>query len=166
MIDLTRDGIDWDPYGTWTPAEATDVPDGLPDIAIVPLVETLRRNGIVTLQSCAGHVGSDDGGLWVAASTVSEPSVRRAANSGAFERVARMIHPWQQWAFRWLPENFDEAETALLELERAEDKSSRVTDRSKQGGVVTGIQVHMDPPARQLVPVPVPYCPRCGAQYG
>jgi len=39
------------PYCTWEPSKATNDPDGLPDRAIVPLVEELRKRGIVTLQS-------------------------------------------------------------------------------------------------------------------
>lgn len=115
-VDLSADGVDWDPYGTWDPWEATNEPDGLPDIAIIDLIEYLRDKGVVTLQSCAGHIGRSDGGLWIAASTVSEKSVRRIATS-PLERVARMIHPWQQWALRWLPQDFNEVEAVLRTLE-------------------------------------------------
>lgn len=60
-----------DPYHSWDPDEATPESDGKPDAAIVPYVEALRDAGVVTLQSCSGHVHPDgtrtDGVLWIAA---------------------------------------------------------------------------------------------------
>lgn len=52
----------------WSPGDATSVSDGNPDTAIVPYVEALNAAGVVTYQSCSGHVHEDgrksDGHLW------------------------------------------------------------------------------------------------------
>ena len=105
----------YDPYATWDSAKATDEKDGLPDRAIVPLVETLRARGIVTLQSCAGHLGTDDGCLWVLADSVDRESVLSIVGP-PFSRVHFVHWPMEQWEFEWWPYNRREAVAALARL--------------------------------------------------
>lgn len=97
-----------DPYRTWDDALAigqiTDAPDGLPDRAIVPLIERLRADGIITLQSCAGHPGESDGVLWIA----DTPTVRARlapllTDPTPFTYLKRTHHPQRQWEIGWLP---------------------------------------------------------------
>lgn len=127
MMSLIRRAVDQvqapavtaDPYATWDPSQATDDPDGLPDRAIVPLVEDLRGRGVVTLQSCAGHAGRQDGHLWVRADTVALESVHQlivaAAADSLFHRVALMYgpEPTPVWEFVWPPQHTERAIAAL-----------------------------------------------------
>jgi hypothetical protein len=69
------------PFATWDPSKATDLPDGLPDTKMVPLVEELCRRGYTTLQSCQGHPpdangrNASDGHLWLDATDASANSL-------------------------------------------------------------------------------------------
>lgn len=103
-------------YLTWDEAVAggnvTDEPDGLPDRLMVPFIEALRAAGVVTLQSCQGHPGSDDGCLWVLASSVPHLTAETICLPH-FEKVSHTVHPVQRWEFVWLPENFWAAMTSL-----------------------------------------------------
>lgn len=110
-----------DPYVTWDQAirdgQITDGPDGLPDRAIVPLVEHLRRHGIVTLQSCAGHPGSDDGCLWLADDPrLAAKIARLIVGRHPFTAVKRTHHPERRWEIGWHPDDADRAMGALSQL--------------------------------------------------
>jgi hypothetical protein len=109
-------------YATWDPRIATDDPDGLPDTAIVPLVEDLRRAGITTLQSCAGHIEHRDGTeimhagcLWLAADAVDQAAMTRLCVE-PFEDVSRVYWPVERWQVVWPPR---ETGRALVLLRRA-----------------------------------------------
>lgn len=117
-----------DPYATWDPGRATDEPDGLPDRAIVPLVEHLRALGIVTLQSCAGHQGSD-GTLWVRADTV-DPVAVRWLPMRPFDRMQRVVWPEDRWEFHWRPDHAQQAIDVLYALQPppAASRPNRTTD--------------------------------------
>ncbi len=104
-----------DPYSTWEPERATDEPDGLPDKAMVLLVEYLRSIGIVTLQSCAGHEGHSDGTLWVLADTVNEASVRRRFGT-PFVFIKRTWWPENRWEFIWFSQDTAHAIAELAYL--------------------------------------------------
>lgn len=110
---------DDDPYVTWDPSEATDDPDGLPDRAIVPLVESLRARGIVTLQSCIGHpyrgegTAGYDGTLWVRAETVDGAHIRHFLLREPLDRVKLVHWPERRWEFGWRPEHADAAVAVL-----------------------------------------------------
>lgn len=112
------------PYATWDPSLATDEPDGLPDRAIVPLVEALRSRGVVTLQSCAGHPGTDDGCLWVRADSVDGAHLRLfvldVVGRDVFDRVSLTYWPERRWEFVWRPENAGIAMAALGWLKPAD----------------------------------------------
>lgn len=108
-------------YATWDAAlaagQVTDDSDGLPDRAIVPLVEHLRTAGVVTLQSCTGHLGSDDGVLWIR----DDPAV--AARIGAvladpspFTEVKLTHHPERRWEIGWHPNDAQRAMNRLREI--------------------------------------------------
>lgn len=113
------------PYATWdesvSAGRVTDDPDGFPDKAIVELVEHLRRLGVVTLQSCAGHPGVSDGVLWVDARSVTAESFLRPPR-GPFTYISRVWHPEDRWEIGWLPENLDAAVEALAALDPAEPR--------------------------------------------
>ena len=98
------------PYATWDEAIAagrvTDDADGWPDRAMVPVVAELRRQGIVTLQSCAGHQGSDDGHLWT--------TQLLDVDTAAFSLVRHVTHPEERWEFWWKPADRHRALEALL----------------------------------------------------
>ena len=104
-----------DPYATWHPSEATDAPDGLPDRAIVPLVEALRETGVVTLQSCAGHEGTDDGHLWIRADSVTTKTIVRLDRS-PFTYIRLQIWPVEQWELGWDPSQLESAIQVLSTL--------------------------------------------------
>jgi hypothetical protein len=111
-------------YSTWDDAIrqgfVTDQQDGLPDRGIVPLVEELRARGIVTLQSCTGHQGSEDGCLWVRADTVTEASVYKVTRSwmypATFDFVKLTIYPERRWEFTWRPHRLRVAMKLLARL--------------------------------------------------
>ena len=109
------------PYSTWNEALATDDADGLPDKAIVSLVETLRVAGIVTLQSCAGHQGRADGTLWVLADAVNEASVRRLFGP-PFVFIKRTWWPEERWEFIWFPWDTVQAIALLSSLSPLEEE--------------------------------------------
>jgi hypothetical protein len=110
-----------DPYETWDSAlangKASDEPDGWPDLAMIPLVEWLRAAGIVTLQSCSGHPGTDDGHLWIDATTVPDAAVD-GLDWSPFTAVALHLHPRRFWEFVWLPEDRARATASLWLLPR------------------------------------------------
>lgn len=95
-------------YATWEPSAATGDPDGLPDTLIVPVVEELRRRGVVTLQSCQGHVGSSDAHLWFRADLTDEQARSLAATPG-MAKVTRMFSPEDCWEAWWVASDRDRA---------------------------------------------------------
>lgn len=99
-----------DAFATWDDAIAaghvSDDPDGLPDRAIIPLVEDLRAAGIVTLQSCAGHTGSADGVLWVREEGTWPACVGDLLiNAELFTEIKFAYHPERRWEIGWLPQD-------------------------------------------------------------
>lgn len=115
-----------EPYATWKPELATDEPDGMPDRAIVPLVESLRKRGIVTVQSCAGHYGSGDGCLWVKAESVTaESALQMRGGRSPFSAIRRTRHPEDRWEFEWYPLDVDRAMKALEHLVAVKDRELR-----------------------------------------
>jgi hypothetical protein len=118
-----------DPYATWDSAladsKASDEPDGWPDLAMIPLVEWLRAAGIVTLQSCAGHLGTDDGHIWVDADSEAVYGL----DWSPFTKVALHIHPKWFWEFMWLPEDRDRATASLWLLPRLSPHSEHRSPR-------------------------------------
>jgi hypothetical protein len=130
---LAEPDRDIDPYVTWDPSRATDDPDGLPDRAIVPLVESLRGRGIVTLQSCIGHpyrgegTAGYDGTLWVRAETVDGAYIRHFLLRDPFDRVQLVFWPERRWEFAWRPEYADAALAALGDLLPAAERKGMGT---------------------------------------
>jgi hypothetical protein len=103
-------------YVVWdaTIMKATDGPDGLPDRAIVPLIEGLRSLGYTTLQSCTGHFGESDGMLWIR----EAPELRwltRLPNLHPFSRIQHVIHgpEGECWEFWWEPSEWANARDSI-----------------------------------------------------
>ena len=92
------------PYATWDEnlQFMSDEPDGMPDRKMVELIATLRKRGIVTLQSCAGHSGYSDGHLYIRANTVSDRKMINLSQD-PFCSVHKRFWPDEQWEFRWDP---------------------------------------------------------------
>lgn len=90
-----------DPYAVWdaTRDKATDKSDGLPDRAMVPLVETLRAAGFTTYQSCSGHFGEGDGTLWIKYG----PHKDRWPDTTWFQRIQHVHYgpEGDYWEFHW-----------------------------------------------------------------
>lgn len=120
-------------YDNWHPHEATDVSgDGNPDARIVPLVEYLRRRGIVTTHSCSGHAQVElpaewgvnypmDGYLAVLDHTVTPESVVDML-SGCFSSIEMHIWPEPMTiVFRWRWHSATEAMMRLRYLEPRKD---------------------------------------------
>lgn len=91
-----------DPYATWDHyikrGLVSDAPDGLPDRAIVPLVESLRAAGFITYQSCTGHFSQGDGTLWIDVG----PQVGPWPDTTWFTRIQHVYHGpegdyWEYW---------------------------------------------------------------------
>lgn len=101
-----------DPYATWSPERATDEPDGLPDIRIVPLIDLLRLSGFVTLQSCSGHPGFD-GHIYFDPRTV--PASWKALRA-PFSTVRETYHPEPWFELWWKPGDFDAAKETIRDL--------------------------------------------------
>lgn len=101
-IDSTTKALRDAAYQCWLPEQATDQADGLPDTLMVPVVEALRDAGIVTLQSCQGHPGSDDGCLWFAAETFPT-DVWRSLQGHPFSLVRETVWPEHRYELWWLP---------------------------------------------------------------
>lgn len=109
-------------YLTWDEAieagHITDDADGWPDTHMVPLVEHLRIRGVVTLQSCQGHRGTDDGCLWIDPTSVADGSAE-ALIGAPFSLVRRTRWPEERWEFWWHPSDRNAALAALNRLESA-----------------------------------------------
>lgn len=115
----TRHNVD--DYATWDMAlqegKVTDLHDGWPDTLMVPLVERLRAAGHVTLQSCQGHQGTDDGCLWMrpwSVDDVTEKRIRRAGDP--FSIVREVWHPERRIELWWDPEDMSRAIAVIEDL--------------------------------------------------
>lgn len=105
-----------DPWATWDPSLATDEPDGLPDRLMVPLVEELRRLGVVTYQSCQGHPGQS-GCLWVESSGLTIRGAQELSRVEGIEQVGLVFGRERVpvWEVVWHPGKT----TSVLPLLRA-----------------------------------------------
>lgn len=116
-------------YDFWRPLEATNAAgDGNADARIVPLVEHLRRKGVVTTHSCSGHAVHEtpiawrlehpmDGYLAVLDSTVTPESILTML-AGCFSGIE--MHIWPEpmvIVFRWRWHNANDAIAHLYDLE-------------------------------------------------
>ena len=99
----------------------SDEPDGMPDRKVVELIGTLRKRGIVTLQSCAGHEGTDDGCLWIRASSVSYREMVLLTGD-PFSRVYKTFWPDEMWVFEWNPTFWATAIARLMTIMEPEDR--------------------------------------------
>ena len=109
-----------DAYAAWDPTTATDKPDGLADVGIVPLIEFLRARGIITRQSCSGHLGSDDGNVMFDPATLPE-SVRQLRGH-PFSVVRETYEPEPWFELWWHPADLDEAVAAIRAACRGEQR--------------------------------------------
>ena len=109
-------------YAVWDEnlVHASDEPDGMPDLKIVELITTLRKRGVVTLQSCAGHEGTDDGCLWMRASSVSYRGMVLLSGD-PFSRVYKTFWPDEMWVFEWNPAFWATAIARLMTIQEPED---------------------------------------------
>jgi hypothetical protein len=91
---------------------------------MIPLVECLRAAGIVTLQSCSGHPGTNDGHLWIDATTVPDAAVD-GLDWSPFTAVALHLYPRRFWEFTWLPIGLERAESSLWLLPKLTTRLDR-----------------------------------------
>jgi hypothetical protein len=103
-----------DPYTTWEPEKATNEPDGLPDIGVVSLIQHLRKQGIITRQSCAGHPGESDGHVMFDPSVL--PDSIRSLRGHPFSMVRETFEPEPWFELWWRPEDL---ECAVAHIEKA-----------------------------------------------
>lgn len=108
-------------YASWDDAvrvgNVTSEADGLPDTAMVPLVQAIREHtSLVTLQSCQGHPGND-GHLWLLSRTVPLRLERTLVQQeDPFWLVRQTYWPQGRLELWWHPDRRDEAVAALRSL--------------------------------------------------
>lgn len=67
--------------------------DPMIDSGILPLLEDLWRHGVVTYQSCSGHVGAESypsAQLWVDSETLNDEECAKLADAEGIEQVSRL----------------------------------------------------------------------------
>lgn len=94
-----------DPYASWDTTQATDDSDGLPDTAMIPIVEALRRAGIDTLASCQGHMLPEYGSVHREGGLIVSVGPTGTYSSLPFTRIVYYT-THEEWEFWWHPDNY------------------------------------------------------------
>lgn len=102
-------------YEAWDLQKPTPRPDGKPDSAIVPYIESLRKQGITTYGSCSGHPEemylNDDGEYenwqdraacgYLCIEPLDEIDLEPVEEVGTISQVYRQYKPNEDWTFQF-----------------------------------------------------------------